>query len=132
MKKAFRLGLILILLAVLGGGGRTASQTLPSPAVCPECGDVDPRLDACTVVMVGRLASTDGSVITTHTCDCGTCDWTFRRIPAADHKPGDVRKIYHIGQFDAMNPSLGLKWDRVGDNYTGLDLPQPAHTYGYI
>ncbi|MBM3311673.1 MAG: hypothetical protein FJY80_09210, partial [Candidatus Aminicenantes bacterium] len=51
---------------------------------------------------------------------------------AADHKPGDVRKIYHIGQFDAMNPSLGLKWDRVGDNYTGLDLPQPAHTYGYI
>jgi len=132
MKKAFRLGLILILLAVLGGGGRTASQTLPSPAVCPECGDVDPRLDACTVVMVGRLASTDGSVITTHTCDCGTCDWTFRRIPAADHKPGDVRKIYHIGQFDAMNPSMGLKWDRVGDNYTGLDLPQPAHTYGYI
>jgi len=132
MKKAFRLGLILILLAVLGGGGRTASQTLPSPAVCPECGDVDPRLDACTVVMVGRLASTDGSVITTHTCDCGTCDWTFRRIPAADHKPGDVRKIYHIGQFDAMNPSLGLKWDRVGDNYTGLDLPQPPHTYGYI
>ncbi|MCX6560404.1 MAG: C69 family dipeptidase, partial [Candidatus Aminicenantes bacterium] len=117
---------------VFSGPQQAKPAAAISPAVCPTCGDVDPRLEACTVVLVGRLASIDGSVMTTHTCDCGSCDWTFRRIPAADHKPGEVRKIYHIGQFDAMSPALGLKWDRVGDSYTGLDLPQPAHTYGYI
>lgn len=136
MRFLFILTVIAAVLMVGGttwsGGPQAAPQTAPGPAVCPTCGDVDPRLEACTVVMVGRLASTDGSVMTTYTCDCGTCDWTWRRIPAADHKPGDVRKIYHIGQFDALNPALGLKWDRVGDNYTGLDLPQPPHTYGYV
>ncbi len=139
MTRKSRLFVFLAALTILVIGGPTfgipQEKTAPaavSPAVCPTCGDEDPRLEACTVVMVGRLASTDGSVMTTHTCDCGSCDWTFRRIPAADHKPGDVRKIYHIGQFDAMSPALGLKWDRVGDNYTGLDIPQPPHTYGYI
>jgi dipeptidase len=139
MNKRYALSLALFaaLLALAGGPifsgpQEKASTAAVSPSVCPTCGDMDPRLEACTVVLVGRLASTDGSVMTTHTCDCGTCDWTFRRIPAADYKPGDVRKIYHIGQFDAMAPAQGLKWDRVGDNYTGLDIPQPAHTYGYI
>ncbi len=112
---------------------QTAQAALQALAECATCVDYDPRLEACTVVMVGKNASTDGSVMTTHTCDCGTCDWTFRRIPAADHKPGDTRKIYHIGQFDAPPPDLGLKWDRVKiDAFTGLELPEPPHTYGYI
>ena len=50
--------------------------------------------DACTVIIVGKNASVDGSVMTTHTCDCGVCDWTFRRIPAADWPAGSTRKIY--------------------------------------
>ncbi len=132
-----RLFFFLLALAVLTIGGTIFSgpqeKTAISPAVCPTCGEADPRLEACTVIMVGRLASTDGSVMTTHTCDCGTCDWTFRRIPAKDHKPGEMRKIYHIGQFDSTPPELGLKWDRVPlDGYAGLDLPEPPHTYGYI
>jgi len=86
----------------------------------------------CTVVMVGKAASTDGSIFTTHTCDCGTCDWTFRVVPPADHKPGETRKIYHIDQFQAFPPSEGLKWDVVLKDYAGLEIPQPAHTYGYI
>jgi hypothetical protein len=31
---------------------------------------------ACTVIMVAKGASADGSTLTTHTCDCGMCDWT--------------------------------------------------------
>ena len=57
-------------------------------------------LDGCTVIMVGKDASTDGSVISTHTCDCGFCDWTFRHVPPADHKEGATRKIYHTNQFE--------------------------------
>jgi dipeptidase len=132
MKKRLSLISFLLVAALLAGasvfgGGPRAQQE------CATCGIADAALEACTVIMVGKDASIDGSVMSTHTCDCGSCDWTFRRIPARDHKPGDVRKIYHIGQFESPSPDLGLKWDRVPlDGYAGLDLPEPAHTYGYI
>jgi len=91
-----------------------------------------PVSDACTVIIVGKNASVDGSVMTTHTCDCGLCDWTFRYIPAADHPAGSMRKIYHIDQFRTWPPDSGLKWERVKDDFTGLEIPQVPHTYGYI
>ncbi|MDH5744647.1 MAG: C69 family dipeptidase, partial [Candidatus Aminicenantes bacterium] len=90
-----------------------------------------PLSDGCTVIMVGKDASTDGSVMTTHTCDCGLCDWTWRYIPAADHEPGSMRKIYHINQFRSWPPSVGLKWDRYKDDFTGLELPEVPHTFAY-
>ncbi|MFQ5722637.1 MAG: hypothetical protein ACE5GI_09110, partial [Candidatus Aminicenantales bacterium] len=89
-------------------------------------------LDGCTVIIVGKKASTDGSVMATHTCDCGVCDWTWRYVPAADHKPGEMRKVYHIDQFKAFPPEMGLKWELIKKNETGVELPQPAHTYGYL
>jgi dipeptidase len=91
-----------------------------------------PDADKCTVVIVGKDASTDGSVMTTHTCDCGVCDWTFRRVPAADHEPGAKRKIYHINQFHTWPPSQGLKWEIYKDDFTGLEIPEVSHTYAYI
>ena len=39
---------------------------------------------SCTSIMVGRLASTDGSVITSHTCDGRYRTWAWIE-PAADH-----------------------------------------------
>jgi len=92
----------------------------------------DYPLDGCTAIIVGKKASTDGSVMTTHTCDCGVCDWTWRYVPAADHKPGEMRKVYHIDQFKAFPPEMGLKWEIIKKNETGVELPQPAHTYGYL
>ncbi len=101
-----------------------------------ECEQCDPTtdeyLEGCTSILVGKKASIDGSTMTTHTCDCGVCDWTFRFIPAADHKEGDVRKIYHINQYKTWPPEQGLKWEKYKDDYTGLDIPQVAHTYAYI
>ncbi len=137
MTKKPRLFLFLLALAVLALGGAMWSgpqKTPPAaPGVCAVCGDIDPRLEACTVIMVGKNASTDGSVMTTHTCDCGICDWTFRRVPAADHKPGDVRRIYHVDQFGTIPPEQGLKWDRVfRDNFAGLEIPEVPHTHGYL
>jgi len=88
--------------------------------------------DGCTVIIVGKNASVDGSVITTHTCDCGVCDWTWRYVPAADHEPGSMRKIYHIDQFRSWPPDKGLKWERYVDDYTGLEIPEIPHTHAYI
>jgi len=30
--------------------------------------------EGCTVIMVGKEASSDGSTMATHTADCGSCD----------------------------------------------------------
>src|SRR4030042_1530972 len=68
---------------------------------------LDDGPEGCTVIMVGKEASTDGSVMTTHAADCGVCDWTWRHVPAAKHKPGQTRKIYHIHQIRTWPPSEG-------------------------
>jgi len=88
--------------------------------------------EGCTSILVGKAASTDGSTMTTHTCDCGMCDWTWRHVPAADHKEGAVRKIYHISQYKTWPLAQGLKWEKYKDDYTGTDIPQPPHTYAYM
>jgi dipeptidase len=92
----------------------------------------DYALDGCTVIIVGKNASTDGSVMTTHTCDCGVCDWTWRAVPAADHDPNSTRKIYHIDQFKTSPPEQGLKWEIYKNNFTGVEIPQVPHTYAYL
>ncbi len=86
---------------------------------------------ACTVIMVGKNASADGSTMATHTADCGTCDWTWRHVPAADHKAGETRKIYHIDQYKTWPPEQGLKWDLYKNDFTGLEIPEVPHTFAY-
>jgi len=69
--------------------------------------------------------------MTTHTCDCGICDWTWRHVPAADHKPGEMRKIYHISQYKTWPPAEGLKWDLYKKDFTGTEITEVPHTYSY-
>ena len=89
-----------------------------------------PHNEACTVIMVGKAASADGSTMTTHTADCGTCDWTFGHVPSADHKPGAARKIYHINQYRTWKE--GTKWPyALSKGETGFAIPQVSHTYSY-
>jgi len=85
----------------------------------------------CTSILVGKDASVDGSTITTHTCDCGMCDWTWRHLPAANHEPGTMRKIYHISQYQTWPPNEGLKWEKYKEAYSGVEIPQVPHTYAY-
>ena len=91
----------------------------------------DTSHDGCTVIMVAKGASVDGSTMTTHTCDCGVCDWTWGHIPAADHKPGATRKIYHVNQYKTWPPKEGLKWQIYKKDYAGLEIPEVPHTYAY-
>lgn len=101
---------------------------------CNTCGTdlTDYQSDACTVLLIGKKASTDGSVISTHTCDCGVCDWTWRYVPAADYEDGAMRRIYYIPQFITKPPAKGLRWDTLEDKFSGLEIPQIKHTFGYL
>jgi hypothetical protein len=47
----------------------------------------------CTSIMVGRLASVDGSVITCHTCDGNYRQW-LNIVPARKNGSGSTNKIY--------------------------------------
>lgn len=124
LKKLFSIACLL-----LGVGLLVSAIVLNAP----EVEQLEPEYiqEGCTSILVGKNASVDGSTMTTHTCDCGMCDWTWRHIPAADHKEGAVRKIYHINQYITWPPAQGLKWERYKDNYTGTDIPQVPHTYAY-
>jgi len=131
-KRCCLLSLFLTAILALWGAAMTDARPQDGSQPCATCRAERLDLEACTVIMVGKNASTDGSVMTTHTCDCGTCDWTFRCVPAADHKPDDKRGIYHIDQFGAFPPSVGLKWEKIKDQFAGLEIPEVPHTYGYI
>lgn len=85
----------------------------------------------CTVILVGKNASTDGSTMATHSADCGSCDWTWRYIPAEDNEPGSMRKIYHKGQFSPWPEEGGMKGDTYKDMFADLEIPQVEHTYAF-
>ena len=78
----------------------------------------------CTSIMVGKKASTDGSVMTSHTCDGGYRTW-MRWEKAADHENGEMMKIYKgsMRTYDA-NDKHGVK--EAGE------IPQALHTYAYL
>jgi len=119
---------VLVVAAVLVTAGGLTLDLRTDPAQRP---DLDLAPEACTDILVGREASTDGSVMSTHAADCGICDFTWRHVPAADHKPGAMRKLYRIDQLRTWPPSEGLKWDMVLKDFTGVEIPQVPHTYGY-
>ncbi len=126
LKRLIPFGLALTLAILLAGHASTGAGQSGTSA-----DDGIVRGEGCTSILVGKLASTDGSVMTTHTCDCGTCDWTWRHVAAADHKPGSTRTIYHISQYKTWPPSEGLKWDAYKKDLAGLAIPEVPHTYAY-
>ena len=80
--------------------------------------------ESCTSIMVGRLASTDGSVITSHTCDGRYRTWMTIE-PAADHKKGTKHEV-RKGTMHTVSPT-----DTTGVRVAGT-IPEVAHTYAYL
>ncbi|MBN1163940.1 MAG: C69 family dipeptidase [Candidatus Krumholzibacteriota bacterium] len=81
--------------------------------------------EGCTTVTVGRLASTDGSVMTSHTCDGHDGRTWLDIVPHRKHSRGAWTPVY--GNSDFMT----APFDTAGMRYTG-SLPLPAETFGYI
>jgi dipeptidase len=80
---------------------------------------------ACTSIMVGRKASADGSVMTSHTCDSHDGSSQIFIVPAKKHAPGE-EVLLTRRQPDNTGPMK-----RQGRKPTG-SIPQVAETFGYI
>jgi len=78
--------------------------------------------DSCTDIVVGRLASVDGSVITSHTGCCSEC--RVHVVPAQTFKKGDMAPVYY-GLQDVKKP-LHEYGDIIGY------IPQVEKTYAYF
>ena len=78
----------------------------------------------CTSIMVGKKASADGSVITSHTCDGRYRTWA-QMEPAQDHAPGTLHPVLR-GTMQTR-----FRGDTVGVKLMG-EIPEAAHTYAYL
>lgn len=92
-------------------------------AAAQEDAEINERM-SCTSIMVGRKASTDGSVMTSHTCDGRYRTW-MQWVEAADHKPDAKLKIYQ-GRMHTETPQ-GME----GVTVKG-EIPQVAHTFRFL
>jgi len=78
----------------------------------------------CTSIMVGRLASVDGSVITCHTCDGNYRQW-LNIVPGRKNSPGSTNKIYE-GKMHTETPQ-----DTRGVVLKG-EIPEVPETYAFL
>ena len=78
----------------------------------------------CTSIMVGKKASADGSVMTSHTCDSKYRTWVTIE-PAADHKPGTMHKVYK----GTMHTETAKSMENL---VLAGEIPEAAHTYAYM
>lgn len=100
---------------------------------------------ACTTTIVGKDASTDGSVLVSHSED-GLGDPRMVYVPAKDHEPGAMRAVYYThsalgykARYGADAPTRLIAkgrapaYDQKGDPSVPLGhIPQVEHTYAYF
>lgn len=75
---------------------------------------------SCTDIVVGKAASTDGSVMTSHTID-GRYDSRIQIIPAQDHESDEMAAVYENIVYGDHKDLIKLG-----------EIPQVDHTYKYF
>ncbi|MBQ0113558.1 MAG: C69 family dipeptidase [Bacteroidales bacterium] len=80
--------------------------------------------ESCTSIMVGKKATTDGSVITSHTCDSWYRTW-MKMVAAKDYANDTVTAIYD-GRMHTQTPG-----DSTNVKIKGT-IPQVKHTYRFL
>jgi dipeptidase len=105
------------------------TQVLQGGAQCseegPGCGCNPEQMDCgCTSIMVGKQASTDGSVMTAHSCDGNYRTW-LQIEPRRSNPTGAARPIYW-GTLHTETPD-----DMRGMQLKG-SIPEVAETYRYF
>lgn len=67
--------------------------------------------EACTAVVVGRLATTDGSTYAASSADCSTCDFRLAKVPSRTFKRGAKRPVYlYNGDYPHVVSSRSPTW----------------------
>ena len=86
--------------------------------------DAERMTESCTSIMVGKRASADGSVITSHTCDARYRTW-MEVVPARDYDRDTVTAIYR-NRFHTVSAKDSTNMPRLGV------IPQVRHTYRFL
>ena len=81
--------------------------------------------DGCTSVTVGKKASSDGSVYTSHTDDSHRTRSWMNIMPSRDHAPGAMVTMYKRNPDDSKAMPT-YRHDSIGV------IPQVPHTHGFI
>ena len=84
-----------------------------------------PDASACTSIMVGKKASRDGAVITSHTCDSHRTASDIRVVARAKHAKGEELLLTKRKEDDSG------PMERYGREPTGK-IPQVAQTFHYL
>jgi dipeptidase len=80
---------------------------------------------SCTSIMVGKKASSDGSVLCSHTADCHRSGSAILYVPATEHAPLAQRTL-----TKRREDNTGLM-ERWAYDPTGT-IPQPPRTFAYL
>ena len=113
MKKTQRLLPVVLLLMTATANAQPDEQTQAGMA----------RM-SCTSIMVGKNASADGSVMTSHTCDSWYRTW-MRMVPPQDYKNDTITAIYD-GRMHTQSADDSTKVHLKGV------IPQVCHTYRFL
>lgn len=79
---------------------------------------------SCTSILVGKKASADGSVMTSHTCDAWYRTW-LEFVPAKEHEPGTMHPV----KWGTMHTSS--RWSDENVEVKG-EIPEVEKTYAYL
>lgn len=103
--------------------------------------------ESCTVMLVTKGASADGSVIVSHSNDGWRSDINLVFVPAKDHFQGEMRPVYptsaaidEMPEYNAfVQPNLVASERSSGYDYPNLPrtkplgyIPEVSHTYAYL
>jgi dipeptidase len=83
------------------------------------------QAQACTSIMVGKKASRDGSVMTSHTCDSHRTASSIVVVKRQQHRKGDEIQLTKRSEDDSG------PMERYGREATGK-IPQVGETFGYL
>lgn len=98
---------------------------IPCAGYAAEWGD-DDRME-CTTVTVGKKASYDGSVMTSHTDDSHRARTNILVVEAKDHPKGTMKTLYRRVGVEAVKGKMAHnKFVKTGE------IPEVSHTYRYF
>jgi dipeptidase len=83
-----------------------------------------PEPESCTSILVGKLASVDGSTMTSHSCDSNTDRTWMNIVPRQSYPQGALTKVW-------LEPKL-TKGPDDSDRIPTGEIPQVPETWKYL